>query len=174
LQRSLKLTTVLVTHDQEEALTLSDRIALLRAGRIVEVGTPHTLYGEPQSVFAAEFIGNANIFEGVVEASSNGLTMIRCPFGVLWSTVPARLGPAKIMIRPEKIRIDKGATSGTDRNVFTVDVLDRKFLGGHFEVALGLGSGEHRIVVRGRAADVECDDRCLMSVEPSDVKTIVS
>ncbi|AMN41474.1 ABC transporter ATP-binding protein [Rhodoplanes sp. Z2-YC6860] len=174
LQRRLKLTTVLVTHDQEEALALSDRVALLRAGRIVDEGPPLTLYGEPQSVFAAEFIGNANVFEGVVESSDNDLTMIRCSFGVLWSTAATPLGPKKIIVRPEKIRIIKRATAGTDRNVFTADILDRKFLGGHFEVTLALGSGEHRLVVRSRVEDVEAGDRCTISIEPNDVRAIVS
>jgi iron(III) transport system ATP-binding protein len=174
LQMSLRLTTILVTHDQEEALTLSDRIALLRTGQLIEEGTPLTLYREPRSVFAAEFVGNANILEGVVEASNNDLTMIRCPFGILWSSAPAPFGPAKIMIRPEKIRIGKGPASGTDRNVFSAEAIDRKFLGAYFEVALALGPRGHRVVVRSGTADVERNDQCVMSVEPNDVRIMVS
>lgn len=67
LQRTLGITTIAVTHDQEEALTLSDRILILNQGRIEQFGTPEELYNRPVNRFVAEFLGNTNLFEGVVQ-----------------------------------------------------------------------------------------------------------
>jgi ABC-type Fe3+/spermidine/putrescine transport system ATPase subunit len=68
LQKELGITTVLVTHDQEEALTICDRIAVMNAGRIEQVGTPEEIYRRPRSLFVANFIGEANLFQGEVVA----------------------------------------------------------------------------------------------------------
>ena len=80
LQRRLGITTILVTHDQEEALTMSDRVVVMNAGRILQIGTPEEVYERPRTRFVAEFLGTANILEGMVErtdADGGHVTILR-------------------------------------------------------------------------------------------------
>ena len=98
IQRRAGVTTVFVTHDQEEALTLSDRIAIINEGRIVQVGTPQELYERPVSVFAAQFLGDANILSG-----APGPDGIALASGTLIRTSSRSKGTA--IVRPEKILI---------------------------------------------------------------------
>jgi spermidine/putrescine ABC transporter ATP-binding subunit len=100
IQRRLGLTTIFVTHDQEEALTLSDRIAIIDQGRVVQIGAPHEVYERPRSVFAASFLGDANFFS----ATAVGPQEVRLDDGTLLSTaerLPA--GAVTLAVRPEKI-----------------------------------------------------------------------
>jgi len=100
LHARLGLTLVYVTHDQEEALTMSDRIAVMRAGRIAQLGTPRAIYDRPVSRFVADFIGDTNILEGRAEG-----TMLRLPAG--WNAplaAPPPPGPAAVALRPECVR----------------------------------------------------------------------
>jgi spermidine/putrescine ABC transporter ATP-binding subunit len=101
LHRRLGLTLLYVTHDQEEALTMSDRIAVMRAGRIAQLGPPREIYDRPRSRFVADFIGDTNILEGTAEGSS-----IRLPGG--WTSPlpgPLPAGPAAAALRPERVRL---------------------------------------------------------------------
>ena len=102
IQRESGLTTILVTHDQEEALTLSDRVAILDGGRIVQEGTPADIYERPRTRFAAVFLGDANFLSGQVTAAglevAGGLVRSGHP-------LPPPGSPATIAIRPEKITI---------------------------------------------------------------------
>jgi len=86
LQRRLKVTTIYVTHDHTEALSMSDRIAVLKEGRIVEIGTPDALYNRPRTAFTAQLIGGANIVEGLVVSAAGGMTRVDITFGPLLST----------------------------------------------------------------------------------------
>lgn len=108
LHKELNVTMVYVTHDQDEALTLSDRIVLMQNGRIVQVGSPRSLYFEPNSVFSAQFIGSSNIIEGIVE-ETNGNALIRSDVGLInltTSDFPARGGDnVCVLIRPENSRL---------------------------------------------------------------------
>ena len=86
LQRSLGITFILVTHDQEEALSMSDRVCIMRDGRIVQVGSPRELYDQPASRYVADFVGKSNFFDGTVGAASASGAEIRLDCGI---TVPA-------------------------------------------------------------------------------------
>ncbi|TIQ83003.1 MAG: ABC transporter ATP-binding protein, partial [Mesorhizobium sp.] len=104
IQREIGITTIFVTHDQEEALTMSDRIGILRDGRLVQEGPPEEIYDSPKSEFAATFLGDANIFRG--ETTGTG---IRLPDG---TAIAAGAGAtlaagakASCAVRPERIRI---------------------------------------------------------------------
>ncbi|MCW6038598.1 ABC transporter ATP-binding protein [Spirulina subsalsa FACHB-351] len=113
LHRELGLTFVMVTHDQEEALSLSDRIAVVRAGQIEQVGTPNEIYQSPQTAFVADFIGDTNLFVGdraqvtpdrVTLVTHQGLPMFIPPLSS--SSVPVQsLSPVRVSIRPEKIHL---------------------------------------------------------------------
>jgi iron(III) transport system ATP-binding protein len=169
LQQRLGLTTVLVTHDQEEALSLSDRIALLHAGKVVEQGTPHTLYYEPRSSFAAEFIGAANLVDGVAGEATDGLTAIECAFGKLWTTAPVKPGPAKLFIRPEKIMVKSAEAHDPGRNVYMGQVRSRRFVGASTDADIVVDSG---VVLRIRSSGDVPRDACMVVIDPADIKVI--
>ncbi len=133
LQRQLGITFILVTHDQEEALSLSDRICVMRAGEIVQVGSPLNLYDHPNSRYVADFVGTSNFFDGRVELVSDGRASLMTDNG---HRLKGRLGagigagePGCLSIRPEQIRI--GRTAGEDS--LDVVVQNRIFLGEHTE-----------------------------------------
>jgi len=114
IQRKVGITTIFVTHDQEEALTLSDRIAILNEGRIVQLGPPAQVYERPVSSFAASFLGDANLLEGRVGADGvevRGLGVVR---------TADRLPPAgtavRLAIRPEKFAVGPEGGIGSDAN----------------------------------------------------------
>ncbi|MGH8047445.1 MAG: ABC transporter ATP-binding protein [Chthoniobacterales bacterium] len=112
LQRDTGLTFVYVTHDQEEALTMSDRIAVMRTGKVLQVGTPIDIYERPADLFVAAFIGKANFLPGVlrtVDGRRAGVdTAIGRVEGGMVGEIP--IGAAvSLMIRPENLRIDPGA-----------------------------------------------------------------
>ena len=118
IQRRVGITTIIVTHDQEEALTLADRIAVMRGGRLVQVGCPADVYERPADLFVAGFVGHASVLRGVVEgAAPSGLSVrIQEGFRVrTQSTRPVAVGEAvAVVIRPERVRLAYAATSAAN------------------------------------------------------------
>jgi len=113
LQQLLGLTAIYVTHDQEEALILSDRIAIMHDGLIHQVGAPAEVYERPATAFVADFVGESNVLRGVVEtASPEGVTVCLTPAGprVHGPAGPVAPGqPVRLMIRPEALTLRDGA-----------------------------------------------------------------
>jgi spermidine/putrescine transport system ATP-binding protein len=110
IQRDVGITFVFVTHDQEEALTLSDRMGVMRGGRLEQVGTPEAVYDAPESAFVARFIGSANLIPVVVEGTANGRAALRLPGGLAGEAPTggrafAAGEPALLMIRPERLEL---------------------------------------------------------------------
>jgi ABC-type Fe3+/spermidine/putrescine transport system ATPase subunit len=108
IQRHLHVTVIYVTHDQEEALTMSDRVAVMQRGRIEQVGAPSELYEAPASLFVADFLGESNFVEGVVVgAPADGRWSVRAAGGLEFrglGTVPLAAGQAvTAAVRPEKL-----------------------------------------------------------------------
>jgi putative spermidine/putrescine transport system ATP-binding protein len=101
LHRELGITFVFVTHDQEEALTMSDRIALLRDGRIVQVGTPEELYERPAELYTAEFLGESNLFSGQVR----GGVLHHETHGAIDVREGSEDCTGSVMVRPENVRL---------------------------------------------------------------------
>jgi putative spermidine/putrescine transport system ATP-binding protein len=108
LQRRLGLTTLFITHDQEEALVMSDRIAVMDKGRVLQVGPPNEIYEAPANPFIADFIGESNIFAGVVEADGDNTLRVRLEQGPVIEVagradLSARPGQkVRVMVRPER------------------------------------------------------------------------
>ncbi|GAC1666184.1 MAG: ATP-binding cassette domain-containing protein [Ktedonobacteraceae bacterium] len=132
IQQQLRMTAIYVTHDQEEALSLSDRIAVMARGRIEQLDQPEKIYSEPQTAFAATFVGNSNQFRGVVESAADGL----CRVDTQTFQVPAlpqlhNGTPVLIVIRPEDVVLQsEESTAAHDRyNTLTGIVELRTFLG---------------------------------------------
>jgi putative spermidine/putrescine transport system ATP-binding protein len=138
LHRRLGLTIVFVTHDQSEALTMSDRVAVFNKGRIEQIGTPRQVYDEPATRFVAEFIGETNLVEGVVEAVEGAEATVRLSSGArIVSAVSAPVAsgqPVYLSIRPE--RVDLSETRGEARNVLETEVADFVYQGDHLRVQL--------------------------------------
>ncbi len=152
LQRTLRITTVYVTHDQSEALALSDEIAVFNAGRIVQRGSPQDIYGQPASRFVADFIGSANFLSGAVTqaAEPDGMVLVatahgilRCPFAEA-----VRAGQKVVITaRPEDLMLYPAAP-GDGLNVLAGTVSGRVFLGDVIDYIVDVGDGELRIRAR--------------------------
>ena len=104
LQREVGISFIFVTHDQEEAMVMSDRIALLRSGELEQVATPREIYGRPATAYAAQFIGHTNLLRGEVRGG-----MVRCGSLVWSASLPD--GPALFSLRPENVRLVDGNTA---------------------------------------------------------------
>jgi len=107
LHADLGITFIYVTHDQEEALTMSDRVAVMHEGLIAQVGTPEDLYDRPCDRFVASFIGESNFLPGVVRGRENGMVVADCGGSMLRAMAQTRLSPGEtvtLATRPERIR----------------------------------------------------------------------
>ncbi len=138
IQREVGITFVYVTHDQEEALTMSDRLAVMSLGRIEQLGSPKEVYEEPETTFVADFLGVSNLMRasgdgnGRLRVGELGLTAGR---GAVEAT-----GEVRVTIRPERVRIEPHGTAGPNRLTALVDQL--VFLGSATQVFLRLPGGE--------------------------------
>lgn len=153
LHNRLGITFVAVTHNQEEALTMSDRIAIINRGRLEQVATPKELYESPKTEFVADFIGVANILEGTLTGDKNGVLRLHsegmeyeCP----QQGEHKIEGKALLVVRPEKIEIGKKAAAC--HNSFVVEVENVLYKGSCSEVFVTLGnSQELRVRVESKS-----------------------
>jgi putrescine transport system ATP-binding protein len=177
IQYQVGVTFIVVTHDQEEAMALSTRIAVMNRGRIVQTGTPTDIYEYPNCRFSADFIGSINLFEGTVERVADGrVTVATAEAGIL--TVahagPVQAGaPVSVAVRPEKIAIGREPTQASI-NTLQGMVYDLGYFGDRslFRVRLGNGrlvSVSRQNERRGREEDrpVDWDDRVWLSWTPA-------
>jgi iron(III) transport system ATP-binding protein len=137
LQRRLGITTIMVTHDQEEALTMADRIVVMNHGSIEQVGTPREIYGRPSTPFVADFVGTMNFLSG--EIAAPGAVMLEgrpvdCDTGAL----PVG-GKVQLCLRPEDVRV-RGVGVGTS-NAFHATIAEMEFLGAFCRATLVLSDG---------------------------------
>lgn len=120
IQERLGVTVIYVTHDQEEALTMSDRIVVMRDGRIEQVGTPVELYNDPATAFVADFIGQSNLIEGKIASREGNVFGLATSDGQLvygTSDGAAPLSsPARLCVRPERVQLVSAQTAGTPKN----------------------------------------------------------
>jgi spermidine/putrescine transport system ATP-binding protein len=117
LQEEVGVTFIYVTHDQEEALTMSDRLAVMSEGRIEQIGPPKQVYEEPQSVYVADFLGVSNLMDAVAEGGNGvGTCRVRLGESVLDSAVgnTRARGPVKVVIRPERVLIEEREATGSN------------------------------------------------------------
>jgi len=134
LQRRLGLTFVIVTHDQEEAMTLASRIGVMDRGRLIQVATPAEIYEQPNSRWVADFIGDVNLIEGRVVAAAPGEIAVECSAGGRLTLTPSGQAAAGatvwIAVRPEKVKLAPATAAAEETNSFTGVVLDIGYLGG--------------------------------------------
>jgi spermidine/putrescine transport system ATP-binding protein len=145
LNREVGATFVYVTHDQEEALTMSDRIAVMNSGRILQLGTPEEIYERPVSRFVADFIGQSNLLSGVVQSTEGKISRVEVNgVGLLQASSPqqVRSGAAvHLAVRPERISFGSLNGDGALVNVLSGTVTDVVYMGSHVQVRVRLRDG---------------------------------
>lgn len=170
LQRQLGITFVLVTHDQEEALSMSDRICVMREGRIVQFGSPQELYDHPNSRYVADFVGTSNFFNGILTDDKDTLATVRLDNGMPMQGRPSGdLAKGQIVcmsIRPEQMKLHRAGDG------LSVEVQNRIFLGEHTEYLVKHETLGNFLVLSPRQYEqaggpFNAGDRALVSWEPS-------
>ena len=144
LQERVGITFIYVTHDQEEALTMSDRLAVMNAGRIAQIGTPQEVYESPADAYVADFLGAANLLQvAVAERVPGGASSLKLGDIALTTSneVPAEPGAsAQAVIRPERVRVEEHGSAGANRAPALVERV--VYLGAATQVHLRLATGE--------------------------------
>ena len=171
LQQSLGLTALYVTHDQEEALAISDRIAVLRGGRVEQVGPPEAIYRAPQTAFVASFMGATNIIPGVVAGFDGAETTVAAGGAVF--QVRGRVGApgaaVLLSIRPETMRpMDR---PGADGPVLAVRLQLREFLGPllRLHAALPDGTPIRVVTLGGQGVPPAADGALSLAYDPAQI-----
>ncbi|MDY6351495.1 MAG: ABC transporter ATP-binding protein [Lachnospiraceae bacterium] len=158
LQRKLEITFVYVTHDQEEALTMSDRIAVMSAGVIEQIGTPKEIYLKPRTRFVANFIGESDLFDGIITAESDGVLSIGTEVGTVKGLKEnTTIGsvkvndPVSVCVRPEHVKISTEKPEG-----FSVQavVKDKIFVGNLIKEIAVINNGNEIKINSINAADL--------------------
>jgi spermidine/putrescine transport system ATP-binding protein len=153
LHQDLGLTFVMVTHDQEEALSLSDRIAVMNQGKIEQVGSPKEIYDQPRTAFVADFIGDTNLFSGRIAAQAGSNLQILTVTGLKivvqqeLNAVSGSLEAVVVSVRPEKIHVSFDVPS-TQVNCFEGRLKHVRYLGTHVHYVVELLSGDRLTVVQ--------------------------
>lgn len=178
LQRRLRTTFIFVTHDQEEALTISDRIALMREGRIEQIDSVHAIYHRPATAFAAEFIGQTNLLEAEVTARNGAGVSVRVAGGLRLELAtkdwPDDAAGAVVVIRPEKLRITRTPLAGP--NTFEARVEERVFKGATDRLVLVTTPGTRLVAVAANgpapAEALRAGDRVWGELHPDDIVVV--
>jgi putrescine transport system ATP-binding protein len=175
LQYQLGTTFVVVTHDQDEAMTLASRIAVMAEGRIAQVGTPGEVYEFPVSRYVAGFVGNINLIEGRVSGAANGRMTLRsealgAELAVACDETLPLNGEICVAVRPEKITISREAPNGGERNVVKGIVRDLGYFGDQSLYRVRTKSGaviqvSAQNLRRSSKLTVEWDDEVYLSWE---------
>lgn len=140
LHKNLGATVLYVTHDQEEALVMSDRIAVFHEGRIDQIGTPRDLYETPKTKFVADFIGDTNFITGRIEAVDGSVAKVCGLFGQMAMKID-RGAAAVLAIRPERLKVLIGEAAGEGENMLTGTVKEMIYLGQSRKAIVTLDSG---------------------------------
>ncbi|MEA3179709.1 MAG: hypothetical protein QOI59_3232 [Gammaproteobacteria bacterium] len=143
--RRAGITTVYVTHDQKEALSTADRIAVMKDGRLVQVGTPQELYRSPSNAFVAEFMGPTNLIDGEIVPSGDGLIHVNTGVGEILAAAGPPSGPVTVSIRPELIRIVSNGWRA-EVNWLLGTLIEDTFLGQSSEHAVAVGDSHLSVV----------------------------
>jgi len=144
LQRELRITTLFVTHDQDEALALSDRVLVMRDGNVLQVGTPVEVYRRPADRFVAEFVGRCNFLEATIAHASGGIVSVALTgnggrLDAAADAPPAAGSRVTVAVRPEALKLLTNGELAANENVLEVQVRSVAFLGDHYEYHLSSG-----------------------------------
>ncbi len=130
IQQDLGITTIFVTHDQEEAMSMADRVAVMDSGEVKQIGTPIELYSRPSTPFIANFVGTSNVMKGTVVNTENGYSVVKGAGYVLKSTHQVDRKEVNVIVRPENINTFKpGTITSEATNIIEGKVLVSTYLG---------------------------------------------
>ena len=153
---NLGITVVYVTHDQTEALTMSDRVAVFDDGRIQQLAPPDQLYEEPENSFVAQFIGENNTLEGTVKEINNGIALVQLDDGELIDCKPVNVSRpgerTRVSIRPERVEYNKDRLS-PDAHTLKAEVQEFIYMGDIFRTRLKVAGNEDFIIKTRNAPD---------------------
>lgn len=166
IQREINVTTLFVTHDQEEALSLSDQVIVLNEGRKEQEGHPEALYERPANSFVAEFIGKSSQFTGSVDESDPSIVRNGASTFVIDSSSAANPGEVTLYVRPEDVVLEP--TNGYE-NEFEGTVSHIANVGSHSEIELELEDGTPVLVESDRFPDLSVGDAASIGFRPEDV-----
>ncbi|MEP1518870.1 ABC transporter ATP-binding protein [Ascidiaceihabitans sp.] len=156
LAHELGITTVYVTHDQTEALTMSDRVAVFDDGRIQQLAPPDKLYEEPENSFVAQFIGENNTLEGVVKEIKNGVALVQLDGGDLIDAKPVNVTKpgerTRVSIRPERVEMDPTRLQ-EGAHTLKAEVLEFVYMGDIFRTRLRVAGTDEFIIKTCNAPD---------------------
>jgi putative spermidine/putrescine transport system ATP-binding protein len=156
LAHRLGITVVYVTHDQTEALTMSDRVAVFNDGRIQQLAPPDQLYEEPENSFVAQFIGENNTFEGVIKEIKNGRALVQLDSGDLIDCKPVNVSEpgqrTRVSIRPERVEFHKDRLS-PDAHLLKATVKEFIYMGDIFRTRLSVAGNDDFIIKSRNAPD---------------------
>ncbi len=143
IHRELGITTIYVTHDQTEALAMSNLIAVMSEGKIIELGTPRMIYDQPATEFTANFVGSTNQIAGVLSVSttSEGYRLVSSPIGAIICPVPEDIASGSeviVLVRPQDVSISRDRIEKQE-NVFVARIVEQVFLGEHVDCLLEVG-----------------------------------
>lgn len=173
LQRELGMTTLFVTHDQSEAMSMSDRVCVLAHGVVQQYATPEDIYHRPATAFVAGFIGRSNRFGGVLEASQNGASYVRLPSGQLLASNQGNAGlkqgdAVDIIIRQEDFELTRAARE----NAHPGKVVMRSFVGSRVQYVVSLAQDFEviaEVATNGEHANLEAGTSVFLSAQPQHV-----
>ncbi|MCS7252643.1 MAG: ABC transporter ATP-binding protein [Armatimonadota bacterium] len=179
IHSQLRITTIYVTHDQKEALAMADRIAVMRSGRVVQVGTPYELYRKPSSKYVAEFIGDANVIEGVVQKVKGDRALLITPLCAIECHCDAATDLIEgmrtaVAIRPEAVQVALAFDADIHAaNEMRAKVIDVTYMGDEelLELSVKQAYGEWRMrALRTNPHErVLVGDEVILKFDPSDV-----
>ncbi len=173
IQQEIGITTVFVTHNQEEALTMSDRLAVMNHGQFEQVGPPGEVYDDPDSRFVADFLGTANLFDGEVTNVQDEYVTVDCGDASMRTTsrFDVAVGDSvSVIVRPERFAFGDGADT---ENAFDGTVTFKRHLGSSVEFRLETaGSRELVVVRRSGSEDWQPNDNVVVSVPPDDCRLV--
>jgi len=153
IQRKTEVTFIYITHDQGEALAMSDRVAVMNEGAIDQVASAENLYNHPETPFAATFVGEQNVFPGKVKHAENGHAQVETPHGLLLGLNKHGLGAgddALVMVRPERIGIVNGSGIPNDANAIEARLTRRDLEGALINLYLSAGEQPIRVNLHNR------------------------
>ena len=165
LQKKLGITFLYITHDQEEAINMSDRIVVMRDGQFEQIGTPDEIYNRPKTSYVADFVGNANIISGIVENIGEELTDIRvndCHISAVTVDGLKKGSRAVVAVRRENIKVCRECKKG-----LPAVITDKSFNAGQLHMAFRLEDGREVVASHyGIDTDLTVDQKVCVGWEP--------
>jgi len=181
LQRTVGITTLLVTHDQEEAITTADRIVIMNEGKVEQIGAPAEIYDTPRTRFVANFIGNSNFFSGSLSHGPNCYLTLDTGGGITFDVKleppPVDLVNRTLMVRPENVRVRGDESPGNQPNLFPATVKDVVYQGSSTRVYAALGALSVSAVITnydgsGRLEPMTPGQSIFLSIDPTNFRLL--